>query len=145
VTRGGRLVHNAPRMPGAASGWERIYAVVRRIPRGRVATYGQVAALCGMPGRAREVGWALAALRSDSAVPWQRVINARGEVSGRGEPEAARVQRALLEREGVAFASSGRVDLAATQWRPRTAKPRRGARARRSRGRGARARAGRRA
>ena len=121
-----------PAMPGAASGWERIYAVVRRIPRGRVATYGQVAALCGMPGRAREVGWALAALRAESAVPWQRVLNARGEVSGRGEPEPSRVQRALLEREGVAFAASGRVDLAAYQWRPRAnPRARRAARARR--------------
>jgi methylated-DNA-protein-cysteine methyltransferase-like protein len=119
-------------MPGAVSGsgWERIYAVVRRIPRGRVATYGQVASLCRMPGRAREVGWALAALRVDTAVPWQRVINARGEISGRGEPEASRVQRALLEREGVEFARSGRVDLAAFGWRPRAAKAR--ARRRRS-------------
>ena len=113
------MVHNATRIPGAASGWERIYAVVRRIPRGRVATYGQVAALCGMPGRAREVGWALGALRVESDVPWQRVINARGEVSARGEPAASRVQRALLEREGVAFARSGRVDLDAHRWRPR--------------------------
>jgi methylated-DNA-protein-cysteine methyltransferase related protein len=132
-------------MPGAASGWERIYAVVRRIPRGRVATYGQVAALGGMRGRAREVGWALSALRTESAVPWQRVINARGEVSGRGEPEASRVQRALLEREGIAFSRSGRVDLAAYLWRPRGAKPgpdRRAAspRKRKARPRGRRAR-----
>jgi len=108
-------------MPGAASGWEQIYAVVRRIPRGRVATYGQVAALCGMPGRARQVGWALHALRAERDVPWQRVINARGELSRRGEPAAARVQRAILEREGVVFARSGRVDLAAHGWRPRVA------------------------
>jgi methylated-DNA-protein-cysteine methyltransferase-like protein len=125
VTAEPALVHNAPRMGGRRDerGWERIYAVVRRIPRGRVATYGRVAALAGMPGRAREVGWALHALDDESDVPWQRVINARGEVSLRGEPAAARVQRALLEREGVVFGPGGRVDLAAHAWRPRGARP----------------------
>ena len=108
-------------MPGRpqGKGWERIYAVVRRIPPGRVATYGDVAALAGTPGRARQVGWALHALDAESDVPWQRVINARGEVSLRGEPAAARVQRALLESEGVVFGREGRVDLAAHGWRPR--------------------------
>jgi methylated-DNA-protein-cysteine methyltransferase-like protein len=104
-----------------SKGWERIYAVVRRIPHGRVATYGRVASLAGMHGRAREVGWALHALDDESDVPWQRVINARGQVSARGEPAAARVQRALLEREGVVFGPTGRVDLAAHAWRPRRA------------------------
>ena len=113
------------RTRSSGGGWERIYAVVRRIPRGRVATYGQVAALCGMPRGARAVGWALAALDAGSAVPWQRVLNARGEASARGEPEAARVQRALLEREGVAFGRDGRVDLSAFGWRPRGRTPRR--------------------
>jgi methylated-DNA-protein-cysteine methyltransferase-like protein len=113
-------------MAARERGWERIYAVVRRIPRGRVATYGRVAALAGMPGRAREVGWALHALDDASDVPWQRVINARGEVSARGEPAAARVQRALLEREGVVFGPGGRVDLAAYAWRPRGAGAARG-------------------
>jgi methylated-DNA-protein-cysteine methyltransferase related protein len=79
-----------------------------------------------MPGRAREVGWALAALRAECDVPWQRVINARGEVSRRGEPAASRVQRAMLEREGVAFGRSGSVDLAAHGWRPRVAAARSG-------------------
>jgi methylated-DNA-protein-cysteine methyltransferase-like protein len=105
-------------------GWERVYAVVRRIPRGRVATYGHVAQLAGMPGRARQVGYALHALDATSDVPWQRVINARGEVSARGEPAAARVQRALLECEGVVFGPAGRVDLAAHGWRPRRARAR---------------------
>jgi methylated-DNA-protein-cysteine methyltransferase-like protein len=122
VTGGPALVHNPARMPGrrGRSGWERIYAVVRRIPRGRVATYGDVAALAGMPGRAREVGYALHALEAATDVPWQRVINARGEVSARGDPAAARMQRALLEREGVVFGPGGRVDLAAHGWRPRS-------------------------
>ncbi len=124
VTARAALVHTPARMPGRREerGWQRIYAVVRRIPRGRVATYGRVAALAGMPRRAREVGWALHALDDDSDVPWQRVLNARGEVSARGEPAAARVQRALLEREGVVFGPGGRVDLAAHGWRPRGAR-----------------------
>jgi methylated-DNA-protein-cysteine methyltransferase-like protein len=103
---------------GRESRWERIYAVVRRIPRGRVATYGDVAGLAGLPGRAREVGWALHALDAESRVPWQRVVNAKGEVSLRGEPAAARVQRALLAREGVRFGPGGRLDLAKRRWRP---------------------------
>jgi methylated-DNA-protein-cysteine methyltransferase-like protein len=102
-----------------ASGWERVYAVVRRIPRGRVATYGRVAALAGMRGQARQVGWALHALDGESDVPWQRVVNARGETSARGEPAEARVQRALLEREGVVFGPAGRIDLDRYGWRPR--------------------------
>ncbi len=106
-----------PRARG--SGWQRFYRVVRRIPRGRVATYGQVAALAGLPGHARQVGYALHGLPADDAVPWQRVINARGEVSRRAEPFAERIQRQLLEREGVAFDARGRVDLARFGWRPR--------------------------
>ncbi len=119
MTTGRGVVHNAAAMPmRRESRWERVYAVVRRIPRGRVATYGDVAALAGLPGRAREVGWALHALDDESRVPWQRVVNARGEVSLRGEPAAARVQRALLEREGVRFGANGRIDLAKRRWPP---------------------------
>ena len=117
VTAGLALVHNPARMAARRdTGWERIYAVVRRIPRGRVATYGDVAELAGMPGAARQVGWALHALAAHTRVPWQRVLNARGEVSARGEPEASRVQRALLEREGVRFAKNGRLELARYRW-----------------------------
>jgi methylated-DNA-protein-cysteine methyltransferase-like protein len=105
----------------------RIYAVVRRIPRGRVATYGQVAALAGLRGQARLVGYALAALADAARVPWQRVINAKGEVSPRAEPGRERLQRAILEREGVSFDAKGRVRFARYGWkpRPRAAKPRR--------------------
>ncbi len=98
---------------------QRIYAVVRRIPRGRVATYGQIAALAGIPRHARQVGYALAALDDENAVPWQRVVNARGEVSVRGEPGAEQFQRGLLEREGVVFSAAGRIDLARYRWTPR--------------------------
>jgi methylated-DNA-protein-cysteine methyltransferase-like protein len=98
--------------------YARIYAVVRRIPRGRVATYGQVAGIAGLPGHARQVGYALHAMATERAVPWHRVINARGEVSVRSEPGSDHLQRSLLEREGVAF-QGGRVSLARYQWRPR--------------------------
>ena len=94
-----------------------IYGVVRRIPRGRVATYGQVAELAGIPRHARQVGYALHALEWGSSVPWHRVINARGEISARSAPGADRVQRQLLEREGVVFDAAGRVDLAKLRWR----------------------------
>ena len=103
-------------VPGTPKTYTRIYAVVRRIPRGRVATYGQVARLAGLPGHARLVGYALHALE-DGGVPWQRVINARGEISPRsiGGPEL--LQRQLLEREGVSFDARGRVSLARQRWK----------------------------
>ena len=96
-----------------------IYEVVARIPRGRVATYGQVATLAGMRGHARQVGYALHDLPTGSAVPWHRVINARGEISDRSSGSTD--QRERLEAEGVVFGSAGRVDLARYRWRPRTA------------------------
>jgi methylated-DNA-protein-cysteine methyltransferase-like protein len=98
---------------------ERIYRVVRRIPRGRVATYGQIATLARLPRQPRLVGYALHALPNESDVPWQRVINARGEVSRRAQPGFEDVQRQLLEAEGVAFDRRGRVDLARYRWTPR--------------------------
>ena len=97
----------------------RIYRVVRRIPRGRIATYGQVASLAGLGGHARQVGYAMHAIPDDVSLPWQRVINAKGEVSPRSEPGMDRLQRSLLEDEGVVFAASGRIDLSCYQWRPR--------------------------
>ena len=99
--------------------YARIYAAVQRIPRGRVATYGQIAALADLPRRARQVGYALHALPPGSPVPWQRVVNARGEVSLPGLAGAR--QRELLAAEGVEVGASGRIDLKAFQWRPRVA------------------------
>lgn len=98
--------------------YEQIYEVVRRVPRGRVATYGQVAALAGLAGHARQVGYALSALDDDSGVPWHRVINARGEVSRRAEPGGERAQIVLLEREGVTFDDDGRIRLSRHRWQP---------------------------
>jgi methylated-DNA-protein-cysteine methyltransferase-like protein len=99
--------------------YDRIYAVVRRIPRGRVATYGQVATLAGLGGHARQVGYALHALTSERAVPWHRVVNARGQISPRTEPGGDRIQRQLLEREGVNFDAADRLALDRYRWRPR--------------------------
>ena len=99
------------------SSYRRIYSVVREIPAGRVATYGQVAALAGLPGHARQVGYALHALR-DEDVPWHRVINAQGKVSPRAEPGCDGYQRHLLEEEGVVFKLGGAVDLKRYRWKP---------------------------
>lgn len=110
-------------MPSAP--YVRIYAVIRRIPRGRVATYGQVARLAGLGDHARQVGYALSATPEDLDLPWHRVINAKGEVSRRTiaatpeQDEDARDQRRLLEAEGVIFDERGRVSLQRFQWKPR--------------------------
>ncbi len=118
------------------STYQRIYAVVRRVPRGRVATYGQVARLAGLAGQARLVGYALHALAAGTRVPWHRVINARGEVSlrtvrgartgdivtwrsGVGRDPPAPSQRFRLEAEGVEFDARGRVGFGRYGWRPR--------------------------
>lgn len=98
---------------------QRIYDVVRRIPPGRVATYGQIAALAGMRGHARQVGYALHDLPAGSDVPWHRVINARGEISKRSSGRTD--QRDRLESEGVDFGLTGRVELDRFRWRVRTA------------------------
>lgn len=98
---------------------ERVYAVVRRIPAGRVATYGQIAALAGLGRQARQVGYALSALGSGTTVPWHRVVNARGAVSRRGVAGGELTQRLLLEREGHRFDARGRLSLRRVQWMPR--------------------------
>ena len=116
-----------------SEGYERVYAVVRRIPRGRVATYGQVAALAGRPGQARFVGYALHALPDGTAVPWHRVINAQGRLStGRGAPGGSLPQRVRLEAEGVRFDGAGRCALARYRWAPGRTGPGRGSGARRA-------------
>lgn len=103
------------------STWQLYYQVIRRIPRGRVATYAQVAFLAGRPRAARHVGYALAALRGTRHhVPWQRVL---GKRSARWagisilDPVGAAAQRDLLEREGVRVDERGRVSLERFGWR----------------------------
>ena len=100
---------------------QRIHDVVARIPRGRVATYGQIARIARLPGQARLVGYALHALPASSRLPWQRVVNAHGAISVGGESGAR--QRKLLETEGVRFDQRGRIDLEKFQWRPDASAP----------------------
>jgi len=92
------------------SRWKKFYRVVRKVPRGRVASYGQIAELAGLDGHARQVGYALHALPPDSGVPWHRVVNARGEISPRSAGDSHELQRMLLEAEGVEFDERGRVE-----------------------------------
>jgi methylated-DNA-protein-cysteine methyltransferase-like protein len=99
-----------------------LLAVVARIPRGRVATYGQVARLAGLPGHARLVGYALNALPDGSALPWHRVVNTKGEISLRSDGSGHdALQRVMLRREGIRFDPKGAIPLARFQWRPRKA------------------------
>ena len=96
--------------------YSRIYEIVDHIPRGKVATYGQIAGLAGMPGHARQVGYALHSLPEGSAVPWHRVINRKGQISLRAYPQAEYLQRALLEAEGIVFDGQDTIPLRKYQW-----------------------------
>ncbi|HEY4648172.1 MAG TPA: MGMT family protein [Gemmatimonadales bacterium] len=99
--------------------YQEIYKQVRRIPAGRVATYGQIASLAGLEGHARQVGYALHALPEESTVPWHRVVNAQGSISRRALPGAELTQEQLLAREGVRLNARGRVPLSRVRWVPR--------------------------
>ena len=106
-------------MPTASSSYPKIYAAVSRIPKGRVATYGQIASLAGLPRQARLVGYAMHALPAESDVPWHRVVNAAGKISIRGDGLGHdELQAQLLRREGVRFVD-GAIPLARFLWRPR--------------------------
>jgi methylated-DNA-protein-cysteine methyltransferase-like protein len=94
---------------------KRVYDAVRRIPAGRVSTYGDVATVLGSPRVARQVGFALAALQ-DPDVPWHRVINAQGRISHRGDVARAEEQKRRLEAEGQVFDADGRLDLDGVRW-----------------------------
>jgi methylated-DNA-protein-cysteine methyltransferase related protein len=95
--------------------YRRIYAVVRLIPCGRVATYGHVARLAGSCGP-RNVGYAMSSVPVGSDIPWHRVMNAQGRISVRSDGEECSAQRQLLEAEGVSFSPSGRVNLDEFGW-----------------------------
>jgi len=94
---------------------KRVIETVKQIPRGRVATYGQVAALAGNPRASRQVVWAMVSFHGKGTLPWHRVINRQGKISLRGE--GFRLQRDLLEAEGVAVGEDGTVDLEVYRWR----------------------------
>jgi methylated-DNA-protein-cysteine methyltransferase related protein len=94
--------------------------MVKRIPRGRVATYGQIATMAGLDGHARQIGYALHSLPDRSDIPWHRVINAKGEISPRSGSDSHELQRMLLEEEGVAFSLDGRIDRKKFGWKLRS-------------------------
>ena len=107
-----------------ASGFDSaVYRLVRQIPRGRVVTYGQLAALLGSPRAARAVGYAMK--RGPHNIPWQRVVNTRGGISLRADVSGMITQRVLLEGEGIGFRRD-RVDLARYRWMGPRRRPRRG-------------------
>lgn len=95
---------------------ERIWQVVAAIPRGQVATYGEVAIRAGMPRGARRVGNVLRQLPKDSRLPWHRVVNAQGRISLPAGSPSARLQRLRLEDEGVCFKLNGAIDLRRFRW-----------------------------
>jgi methylated-DNA-protein-cysteine methyltransferase related protein len=125
---------NPTELPETISWWTEFYRVIRRIPRGRVCTYGAVAAMAGRPRAARHVGFALAALKDlggKRGVPWHRVLGSRPR--GRAavtirDPVGGAIQRKLLEDEGVVFDARGNVSLERFGWFGKTST--RGARTR---------------
>lgn len=101
-----------------ANSYDRIYAVVRQIPVGKVATYGQVAELAGLIGKPRVVGYALYKVAPEDEIPWQRVINAKGEISTSAFRDGSDdLQRVLLEDEGVKF-EGNKINLTKYRWQP---------------------------
>lgn len=101
------------------STYEAIYAVVRQIPEGKVATYGQVAELANLPRQARLVGYALFRVDAASDVPWHRVINAKGEISESPFRQGGDyLQRSRLEQEGIEFNQEGKINLREYRWQP---------------------------
>jgi methylated-DNA-protein-cysteine methyltransferase related protein len=120
---GGTRVHGEVQ-GGRRDAWKAVYAQVRRIPRGRVMTYGQIATLLGSRLSPRAVGWAMHG--SPRGVPWHRVVNASGGCSTERMPDVpSGLQRALLKGERVEFRANGTLDLARYRWVPRAARRRR--------------------
>ena len=102
---------------GGESAWEEVYRIVRRIPRGRVMSYGQIAHLLNRPLSARAVGWAMNQCPGD--VPWQRVVNAAGGISTEHRNEPPDLQRRLLESEGIRFGKDGKLSMSRYRFTPR--------------------------
>lgn len=107
-------------MTKAATSYDRIYEIVRQIPRGYVATYGQIAELANLARKARVVGYALYRVDMQALdVPWQRVVNAKGEISlSPLRYGTDYLQRSLLEAEGIIFSPIGKIDLRKYLWKP---------------------------
>ena len=103
---------------GKKMSYQVIYEVVNRIPAGKVATYGQIARLAGIPGQARQVGYALHRLPSQTSIPWQRVINSRGRISFPPDSISWNMQKSILQSEGVRFDGDETISLKKYQWNP---------------------------
>ena len=98
---------------------QQIYALVRQIPPGKVATYGQIADLLGFYGQARQVGYALHRVAPGSDIPWHRVINAQGKISRSLQRNGSDdLQQVLLEQENIRFESGDWIDLSRYRWQP---------------------------
>jgi methylated-DNA-protein-cysteine methyltransferase-like protein len=106
----------AKNQPLEPSLYQQIYQMVDLIPEGKVASYGQIARLIGLPRNARQVGYALAALPDEHEIPWHRVVNTKGEISSRSKAGYEDYQRILLEEEGVEFNPAGRIYLKQFRW-----------------------------
>jgi methylated-DNA-protein-cysteine methyltransferase related protein len=99
--------------------FEDVYAAVKKIPRGKVATYGQIARVVGQPEKARIVGWALHSNPYMGEVPCHRIVNRNGELSGNYAFGGYEAQKKLLEDEGIIFDKEGIIDLQTYLWKPR--------------------------
>lgn len=96
--------------------FQRVYEIVARIPRGKVVTYGHIAAALGDPRQARTVGWALHSTPEWLDIPWHRVVNSSGGISTRHTIGGLNTQQKLLEDEGIVFSEDGRLDLERYCW-----------------------------
>ena len=96
--------------------FQRVYEIAARIPRGKVVTYGQIAAALGDPRQARTVGWAMRGTPEWLDIPWHRVVNSSGGISTRHTTGGSNTQRKLLEDEGIVFNEDGRLDLKRYRW-----------------------------
>ncbi|MCX7998892.1 MAG: MGMT family protein [Leptospiraceae bacterium] len=97
--------------------YQEVYKIVSQIPKGKVTTYGNIALLLGIPRGARAVGFALNALKkTETKIPWQRVINSQGKISFKGDVFRATLQRELLEKEGIQFDKEDKIDLLKYGW-----------------------------
>ncbi len=104
-------------MPHTPNFYEQVYAVVRRIPAGKVTSYGRIAQMLGRPHAARAVGYALSALKDkDHNVPWQRVVNSQGRISIHHRELSGSIQAQLLRAEGVEVSDDLRIDLDRFLW-----------------------------
>lgn len=100
------------------SAFEKIYSIVAKIPEGKVATYGQIAAMAGMPKGARVVGWAMRAVPEGMSIPCHRVVNKTGNLAPDYAFGSREIQRSILEAEGIVFRRDGTIHMESQLWKP---------------------------